>query len=312
MAIFSTPNVLSNRRPSIDDSGSKLGRGTLSRRLTLPLENPQRIGIAGRRKTQKTLDQLASPLFRLPYELRAEIWRRVLGGKCMAHDLGGWRMADASNPWPPWEPPENRKWRGLKSLSGLGWGPVRLKGVLNVLVTCRQAYSEAIDALYSSNLFYFRNPLTNWNLSSWRILPQRLAQIRVLVLDETIGNPSLTLVKGKRRQWQQFWTTLGQMCRLKVLYFNVDTLYPRIWTAEFERELLGPLRELRSVREMHVVIGWVKPTDLDPDWFRIETGRVLVREEEGEEADELCRWSPAGDMRGWIIDKVRALERGEL
>lgn len=140
MAIFSTPNVLSNRRPSVDDTGTKISRGTLSRRLTLPLENPQRIGIAGRRKTQNTLDQTSSPLFQLPYELRAEIWRYILGGKCMAHDMGGWRMGDASNPWPPWEIPGNRKLRGLKSLSGLGWEAGCPKGFLSILITCRQAW----------------------------------------------------------------------------------------------------------------------------------------------------------------------------
>ncbi|KAE9970806.1 hypothetical protein EG328_006071 [Venturia inaequalis] len=312
MAIFSTSNVLSNRRPSVDDTGTKLGRGTLSRRLTLPLDNPQRIGIAGRRKTQKTIDQFASPLFQLPYELRGEIWRYVLGGKCMAHDLGGWRMGDASNPWPPWEIPGNRKLRGLKSLSGLGWEPQCPKGFLSILMTCRQAYSEAIDVLYSSNLFYFRNPLTNWNLSSWRILPQRLAQIRIVVLDETIGNPSLTLAKSKRRQWQQLWTTLGQMTRLKVLYFNVDTLYPNIWTAELERELLTPLVGFRYVLEMHLIVRWVKPKESDSKWFENESGRDLTRGDEVDEADEEFRHSPAGDMRGWIIDKVQMLEGGNL
>lgn len=139
MAIFGTPIVLSNRRPSVDDTNNKISRGTLSRCLTLPVENPQRIGITGRRKTQRTLDQLDSPLFHLPYELRGEIWRYVLGGKCMAHDLGGWRMGDAYNPWPPREISGNRKLRGLKSLSGLGWEPDCPKGYLSILMTCRQA-----------------------------------------------------------------------------------------------------------------------------------------------------------------------------
>lgn len=137
MAIFTTSTVLSNRRPSVDDSNAKIGRGTLSRRLTLPLENPQRIGIPGRRTTQKTFDQVDSPLFQLPYELRGEIWRYVLGGKCMAHDLGGFRVGDATSPWPVWEIPGNRM-RGLKSLSSLRWEPERPKGFLSILLTCRQ------------------------------------------------------------------------------------------------------------------------------------------------------------------------------
>jgi hypothetical protein len=140
MAIFSTPTILSNRRPSIDDSVNvKIGGGTLSRRLTLPLENPQLIGIPGRRTKQRTVDQLGSPLFQLPYELRAEIWRYALGGRCIAHDSGGFRFGDASDPWPPWELPEHRKLRGLKTLGSLGWAPERPRGFLSVLMTCRQA-----------------------------------------------------------------------------------------------------------------------------------------------------------------------------
>lgn len=184
--------------------------------------------------------------------------------------------------------------------------------IANYTDRAQQSYSEAIDTLYSSNLFYFRNPLTNGNLSLWRILPQRLAQIRILVLDETIGNPSLTLAKRRRRQWQQLWTILGQMSRLKFLYFNVDTLYPNIWTAELEKELLTPLTDFRRILEMYVIVRWARPKNLDPNWFEIETGRILVRGDEEDESDERFRRSPAGDMRGWIIEKVRALERGEL
>lgn len=138
MSILSTPTVFSNRRPSVDDTTSKVGGGTLSRRLTLPLENAHRIGI--RRTKQNTLDQLDSPLFKLPYELREQIWRYVLGGKCIAHDTGGFRFGDASNPWPPWELPEQRKLRGLKTLGSLGWVPGGLKGLLSLLITCRRAY----------------------------------------------------------------------------------------------------------------------------------------------------------------------------
>lgn len=102
------------------------------------------------------------------------------------------------------------------------------------------------------------------------------------------------------------------MSRLKVLYFNVDTLYPNIWTAELEREVLRPLVDLLRVPEMHVIVRWVRPKDSDSEWFENETGRVLVRGDEVDEADEKVRRSPAGDMRSWIIDKVRMLEGGGL
>jgi hypothetical protein len=168
--------------------------------------------------------------------------------------------------------------------------------------------------LYSSNLFYFRNPFTNWNLSSWRILPQRLAQIRILVLDETIGNPSITLNKNNKKQWSHLWTTLGQMSRLKALYFNVDTLYPNLWSAELEKQLLGPLAGFRHLLEMHVLVRWAKPVDADsaPDWFEKEMQRPLIRWDSDDATDDEFKNSLEGDMRRWIIGKVGAIEKGEF
>lgn len=135
-----------------------------------------------------------------------------------------------------------------------------------------------------------------------------------MVLDETIGNPSITLNKNNRKQWKYFWATLGQMSRLKVLYFNVDTLYPNIWTAELERELLRPLIELRHVPEMYIFVRWVKPIykDSNPNWFEDEIGKPLIRGDSDDVSVKLFRQSPAGDMRRWIIQKVRALERGDM
>ena len=97
------------------------------------------------------------------------------------------------------------------------------------------------------------------------------------------------------------------MSRLKVLYFNVDTLYPNIWTAELERELLSPLTEMCHLPEMHVIVRWVKPLDQNPnpDWFEDEIGKPLIRWDSTEIPDELV-------MRQWIIEKVRVLETGGI
>jgi hypothetical protein len=104
------------------------------------------------------------------------------------------------------------------------------------------------------------------------------------------------------------------MSRLKVLYFNVDTLYPNIWVAECERELLSPLVELRHLPEMHVIVRWVRPLykNPNPDWFEDETGKKLIRWNSLEIPDDLFKASPEANMRRWIIEKVGALERDEL
>jgi hypothetical protein len=102
------------------------------------------------------------------------------------------------------------------------------------------------------------------------------------------------------------------MCRLRVLYFNVDSLYPKAWTAELEKQLLNPLRDVNHVAEMHVIMRWICSPGQDKDWFENETGKTLVRWDSYELPDKLFEAIPAADLRRWIIDKVGALERGDI
>lgn len=105
------------------------------------------------------------------------------------------------------------------------------------------------------------------------------------------------------------------MSRLKTLYFNVDTLYPKIWTAEFERELLTPLVQLHYVPEVFVNVQWEKPVydDATSNWFEEEIGRPLLRGESLKTPDEINQIYPeASDMRIWIIKTVQALDEGGL
>jgi hypothetical protein len=129
-----------SRRSSIKSANQEtepikpLKSGNRSRALTLPLQTPQKVGL--RRTRQQTLDQLSSPLFHLPLELREQIYRFVLGGKCIAQDINGVRIGDCSNPWPPWEKPGGER-RGLRPW---GWQPGRPSHFLSILLACRQMY----------------------------------------------------------------------------------------------------------------------------------------------------------------------------
>jgi hypothetical protein len=115
-----------------------------ARSLTLPLESPQKVGL--RRTRQQTIDQVDSIVFRLPFELREQLYRFVLGGKCIAQDINGTRIGDASDPWPPSETPGG-EWRGLRPW---GWQPRRLSNFLSILMTCRQMYVMNQSHQYSS------------------------------------------------------------------------------------------------------------------------------------------------------------------
>jgi hypothetical protein len=105
------------------------------------------------------------------------------------------------------------------------------------------------------------------------------------------------------------------MSRLKVLYFNIDTLYPRAWTAELEEKLLTPLRGT-EIPELHVIVRWTNPRAgvrrLDAATGDAvqpcpSSGFTLVRVDDYEFPDQLYQNHPAADMRTWIIEKLTIL-----
>ena len=125
-------SVISTTSTSSDpDLNKPLKVAARPRSLTLPLENAQKVGI--RRTKQQTLEQPDCMLLQLPFELREQIYRFVLGGKCVAQDIGGIRIGDTSDPWPPYEKPGGER-RGLKPW---GWIPMRKTNMLSLLLTCR-------------------------------------------------------------------------------------------------------------------------------------------------------------------------------
>lgn len=302
------------------DLAKPLKTATRPRSLSIPLANPQKVGI--RRVKQQTFDQNDSLLFKLPFELREQIYRFVLGGKCVAADASGNRIGDRSDPWPDYEKPGGHR-RGLRPW---GWVPLRSTNMLSLLCTCRQAYvisncdrailtkwysySEAIDILYYNNMFYFRDPITNWTFSKWRILPQRVEQVRVLVLDETIGDPNIIFTN--RKHWNRIWRTIAKMTRLKILYFNVDTLYPRAWTAELEKRLLAPLTAITQANEMYVILKWSKPAEIDTNDHPRHVREAIRRIGDYELPDQFYKACQPAEMQTWISKTLALLESGAV
>lgn len=136
-----------------------------------------------------------------------------------------------------------------------------------------------------------------------------MEQVRVVVLDETIGDPSIAF--SNRKQWNRIWRTLAKMTRLRVLYFNVDTLYPRVWSCEFEKRLLGPLAAVTQVGEMCVILRWCKPAGLEDSEYPSHVRENIWRLNEYKHPDDFYVACPPAEMRTWIIDKLLLLESGE-
>lgn len=139
--------------------------------------------------------------------------------------------------------------------------------------------------------------------------PKRLEQIRCLVLDETIGDPSI--VFAKRKHWNRIWRTIAKMTRLRVLYMNVDTLYPRLWGADFEKRLLGPLAAVTQLSELCVIVRWKEPVGLEASAYPEYVRRNIWRVNEFELPDDFYGAYPPADMRAWIMGVLRSLESGE-
>lgn len=143
-----------------------------------------------------------------------------------------------------------------------------------------------------------------------RILPSRLPLIRCLILDETIGDPSITFTN--RKHWNRIWRTVAKMTRLKVLYLNVDTLYPRLWDKDRESRLLGPLAAVTQTSELCIILRWKAPDGVSED--AMEHGEVVrgnvKRVDDFALPDDLYKAYPPADMRYWITEKLRFLEYG--
>ncbi|KAH6876192.1 hypothetical protein BKA58DRAFT_381199 [Alternaria rosae] len=107
-------------------------------------------------------DQSQSPfLAKLPAELRLKIYEMVL---CEQEEVG--LSYDCYKYWDCWE---------VKAASGCN---------TKMLRTCKKMYREAIPLLYSQNTFKFEGYKV-LSIFTSTILPQRLASIRNIVIDDT-------------------------------------------------------------------------------------------------------------------------------
>ncbi|RFU34861.1 hypothetical protein B7463_g1482, partial [Scytalidium lignicola] len=175
----------------------------LERCLTLPLRVPERVDLGssshdgvywdgmieelksrgGKEKTieisppvkvlQRTEDQLESPLFKLPLEIRRQIYEEVLGGHVFHiyfvqayRRLSHTRCKDRSTPC------NGAVCRSMVKIPGAkdDWGNISL---LHMLQSCRRVYSEAIEMLYKENTFDF-DSLNGVLQLSRTILPNRM------------------------------------------------------------------------------------------------------------------------------------------
>ncbi|KAF2640452.1 hypothetical protein P280DRAFT_319428 [Massarina eburnea CBS 473.64] len=264
-------------------------------------------GKGGRRG--RTLDQTRSHLMRLPLELRQMIYRAVLGDSTMhmvlkENKLGHLRCRAPS----AIECPLGFNGRTLSR--ECCWGTVDSAniwmsmtgdaaentdgGIVGMLRSCRQVYSEAIDYLYSTNCFSFSD-LDCLRYFSSTILPQRFALIRTLDIEWCLTWPiydpiaqSLLLTTPAlypphdEATWEETWRIVAEMPNLR--FIRVSLLhFDGFRDARCEGKMLAPLRKVTRPVRFEVHVSWEGAEVRDAPF-------TLIRPPMGERDSEDDEW----------------------
>ncbi|KAF2231577.1 hypothetical protein EV356DRAFT_506793 [Viridothelium virens] len=202
-------------------------------------------------------EQEESLLFtRLPAELRREIFCQALGGLYISLKMT--RGDSAHFNYSIW-PAEDRlkQWDHPLFQNKMGYDAFTCrKQFLSLLLTCRQIYSEAIDVLYSQNVFDM--PWATVLVHFPQILPTpRLNAIRHLYVDCHL--PSVPGRGQTDKSWKEIWCSLAAMHGLQELYFRImlDWVYKQDWL-ELEPKVLEPVKTVRDPREFEVLLPFAE------------------------------------------------------
>ncbi len=193
--------------------------------------------------TSRTEPKCASLLFRLPFELRENIYRLAIGNSIICLSLGSGHIYHTSVPYPP----TTAQWVSLlaPTTSGEYIPAPQATNLLPLLQTSRSIYREALPVLYKTNVFHLWSPLTLIYLHDLPLLrASALTSIRHLAFRWTY-TPWAKHIYGDEgppydhASWKRLWRI-------------VSTELPGLRTLNVVLEFLGP-REQVSIEE-----PWVK------------------------------------------------------
>ncbi|KAI9877250.1 MAG: hypothetical protein M1830_004431 [Pleopsidium flavum] len=234
----------------------------------------------------RSLNSTCVLLDRLPPEIRLEIYTYVVGGNLL-HLVQGQerishvrcRASSATDFLRTCRPAAANTARRIIPGS-------TSNGNLALMRTCRQVYIEAMDVLYSTNIFDLDDPRTLLYLSQ-SIRPQRLASITKLHVYCPIGSPPRH-GRGKRypikerpydeRTWEQFWhviaTRMPRLLDLKVrfgLRFGIPELrMDDVWVM--------PLLEIRRLKRFDFEVQYIDDHRADTSSLNAQQLRQELRE----------------------------------
>jgi hypothetical protein len=241
------------------------------RALTIPLPDVEQS------KGQKILDQSASPLFKLPLELREVIYTSLLGNNKLHIIRKNRRLGhltcksdeyrDCPATLDGWTRELRRSCLGNYNRDGIWIDDAEPTDgdIVPFLQSCRQAYSEAISILYSTNTFSFHD-LDCIRYFSASVLPMRLDTVRSIDICWQFRWPSYDtlaqrLLAGTQypphdeASWEDCWRIISGMKGLKrievVIQDSVNIADP-----VKEQSMLEPLRQVTHVPDFTIVLDW--------------------------------------------------------
>lgn len=147
--------------------------------------------------------------------------------------------------------------------------PMGMKGMLELLRTCRLTYAEGIRLLYSAPCFLVDSIDT---LMVWKekVLPSRFNDIRALDLKYGLicGNLGRRFFNSAGFKWQAHWEMVGEMKALKHLRVQLRIMNPaddphQNLSPANEREILMPLESVTGPEDFVVIVSWTVGCDED-------------------------------------------------
>lgn len=213
---------------------------------------------------QWTSDQVHCALLQmLPYDIRRLVYEIVFTGRVFhiirlrrrlrhveCNDCGGkqqqttcWGIAAVDN-------------KSVQDLESEGFG----RGVLDLLRTCRQIYTEGIDLLYSLNTFDVMGPESLVSFSTI-ILPQRLNALGSLQLTWAFFKTQVTdsekvLLQGDDALWKACWRVIASMEGLRDLRVWLSMSPTNKLARHLETALLAPLAQVGTRRLFEIRVSW--------------------------------------------------------
>lgn len=234
----------------------------------------------------RTLDSNCLLLDRLPPEIRLEIYTYVLG-RNLLHLVQGeerishvrCRASSATDFRRTCRPAAANTARRILPGS-------TSNGNLALIKTCRQVYIEAMDVLYTTNVFDLDDPRTLLYFSQ-SIRPQRLASITKLHVYCPIGSPlghghgnsyPIQEPPYDEKTWKRFWhviaTQMPRLVDLRVCFgvrFGISEL-------KMDDAWVKPLLEIRGLNRFDFDVEYVDDPGADASSLQVPQLRQRLRE----------------------------------